>query len=594
MSHANDSIIVEDVIWKAGSGDNITNGIIRVIDDWTWESGTDAVFGTGNTVDFYAGSGSLITCQDNNASFGTLDINKPSASSSDTYIGGTSTQAMRVAGDMTVRAGNQFHLQGYELQVDGSLVNEATCEIDMTTGALLEIDNVFNINGMLDVDDGSVLVHDFFNLETTGELIIDGGSMVSDVPTGAPYWCEFDGITDGILETTYNNQRYNSGFSGTISGGNIRIGGAFYSDDNTFYPTGGTVEFINGGGHFIDHNNGCWFHNVTFNNNGIRIIYYKMTVKNDLLITAGGFNASNDFISVGGHWTNNVGPGAFVEGTGNVYFDGTDPNSNQQINGETFYNLTNNNLVSQVVIAGNTTVTNDFNTGAAACTTRVAAPLLDVQNYLDVSDATLILDLYAPDVDAALLQMGGNIVVFAGSLTVDDLADSYLKGSYDIQGGTVDITQDTDPGSSVDLEANVTLQNGVMYVKGGNLDYSRWTGTPKPELIMSGNSILDFTDAGIFVQDDNFIANVTGGLIRCSGFIDINTANFQLAGGTTEIYGNGSFYISHLPGSHFHNLNINPGNIFEVTMQSDIAARGYFLLSTGTFNTNGFDIEVGQ
>jgi len=596
MSHADDTINVNDVVWKSGSGDIVSDGIIIVSDDWTWESGTGAVFDPGNTVEFIGGTASLIKCQDDDASFGTLDINKPSGPSADTYIYGASTDAMRVAGDMTVRAGNQFHLQGEELQVGGSLVNEAGCEIDMSSGALLEVNDFLSINGSLDVDAGSVLVHDFFDLETTGQLIIDGGSMVSDVLFGAPYWCNFAGsltISGGILETTNTNQRYESTFSGTISDGTFRVGGAFKAYASTFQPSGGTVEFIFGGGHYIELSSGCWFHNLTFNNSGIRDLNSTMTVKNDLLITAGGFNTGSNGVYVGGNWTNNVGSTAFVEGTGTVYFNGEDPVNAQLINGETFYNLQNNNYFNQLEIAGNTTVLNNFNTGAAACTTHVTAATMDVQNYLDVSDARLILGATAPDVDAALLQMGGTIEVKDGSLTVNDLADSYLKGDYMITGGTVDITQDTDPGSFVDLKANVTLQNGTMYVRGGTLAFSRWTGIPIPQLNMSGNSILDFTDAGIYVQDDNFTANINAGLIRCNGYIDINTATFQLTGGTMEIYGGGNYSVKHLAGSHFHNLKINPGPAYQVIMLSDIEAHGYFLLSTGTFLTNGYDIEVG-
>jgi len=597
MSHATDTIIVEDVVWKSGSSANIFDGVFQVSGHWNWESGTSAVFGKGNIVEFLGPAASLIKCQDDDASFGTVDINKPAGPAADTFIHAASTDTVRVKGDLTVRAGNQFHLQGGDLTIDSSLVNETGCEIDMTAGAFLEATKFLSINGTLDVGAGSVLVHDFFSLETTGQLIIDGGSMVTDVAFGFPFWCDFDGtlnMTDGILQTTNVNQRYNSTFSGTISGGTIRIGGAFQSSDNTFQPADGTVEFIYGGGHSIEQNNGCWFHNVTFNNNGQRVVYDKMTVKNDLLISAGGFNASDDEVLVGGNWTNNVGKGAFVEGTGTVFFDGTDPGSDQQINGETFYNLTNNNLVSELIIAGATTVTNDFNTGASSCSTRVAAPSLDVEHLLDNSNATLILDTYPPEVYVKKLLMGGTIAVQAGSFTADDLANSTIEGTYNIQGGTVNLSQDNTPGSFVHLTGNITMSNGTMYIRGGALDYSRWTGTPAPQLTMSGNSILDFTTTGIYIPDNNFTESITGGLIRCHGNFDINATNYTPAGGTTEIYGGNNYSINHLAGSNFHSLEINPGAGFQVQMLSDIVANGPFLLSTGTFNTNGYNITTGD
>ena len=113
---------------------------------------------------------------------------------------------------------------------------------------------------------------------------------------------------------------------------------------------------------------------------------------------------------------------------------------------------------------------------------------------------------------------------------------------------------------------------------------------------MTGNSTLDFTDAGIFIQNDNFVEDIQDGLIRCNGSININSTEFQPAGGTIEMYYSGISNVRHLAGSYFHNLEINPGSAagYEVQMGSDILVNGSLNIKSGTLKTLGKDLQVGN
>jgi hypothetical protein len=369
MSSSADSLVVlGDITWQPGSNDIITSGVILAGSDWTFQDGTNASLGTGNTVVFDKTLASIIRCDDANARFGNLVIGKPAGPSSDVFIHASSTDTMRVAGTMMVNAGNQFHMQSKRLTVDGNLVIQSAGEMDMTAGGhLLNNFSDFTLTGKLNVNAGTALVHGTFSMPVTGELNITGGSFTSDAPiTGSP-WQDLGGIfnmTSGKFEITRNSISIRPTAVTAISGGTIITGlafGAIYA--GTFHPTGGLVKCTHpaSGEAAIYCSAGNYFNDLEISGNlGLMT---DITVKNDLLISSGRLNSETFDIYIEGNWTNNVGPGGFIENGKTVYFTGAgdaDITTN-----ETFYNVvvakTNINFTA-LELAGYTTmnVTNDL------------------------------------------------------------------------------------------------------------------------------------------------------------------------------------------------------------------------------------------
>jgi len=108
MDHASGVLNAGDsygdlVSWEAGSKDGITSGTINVFGDWNFKNGTNAQLGTGNTVNFIGTNNSFIYCDDPDAAFGDLYINK--SNSPKDIVDVPDNQTLRVAGDITVYDG---------------------------------------------------------------------------------------------------------------------------------------------------------------------------------------------------------------------------------------------------------------------------------------------------------------------------------------------------------------------------------------------------------------------------------------------------------------------------------------------------------
>ncbi|MCX6272278.1 MAG: M43 family zinc metalloprotease [Bacteroidetes bacterium] len=330
MIYLPDSVVVgNNIYWRPGSNDSITNGKIFCGGDWTFYNGTNAILGSGNKVIFNQNNPSYIRCDDPNAAFGELQISKPGGAASETFIHGSSTDTIRVNGDMTVFPGNLFHVQSKNLIVDGILDIQNTAEMDLTTGYVLNNSSAFSLPGWLSVANGQVLVHGTFELETTGRLYIAGGSFTSDAPQVLPSWQYIRGafkLTDGVFEIANNSIYITSTVVDSISGGTIICGLAFAAiNSGTFEPSGGKVKCTNmvpSTTAYIFCSGGNFFHNLEISGrNGIQT---DINVKNDVLISDGYLSAETYDIYVGGNWTNLVGASGFYEYVQKVVFNGSE------------------------------------------------------------------------------------------------------------------------------------------------------------------------------------------------------------------------------------------------------------------------------
>jgi hypothetical protein len=607
MDNSNDTLFVDNIIWKSGSTDNITNGRIIVNGDWTWENGTLANIASGNTAEFKNSATGFIYCMDPNAYFYNLLINKSGGS---VWIHTTTTEPVRVNNDVDVITSSLFHVQVDPLDVNGDMTVTNGSTVRLYSAGSVEVDDDLTIDGYMELSGGGTVdVHGSLSLTSTGHLEMDDGTFTVDLPHSSPRSIIYlDGtltMADGIFEISNNHLWLSSTFAENVSGGTIRVGGTFYASSGVFTPTGGTLELMNYGGTsgypYIQLNSGNHLHNLVLDHNYTWLIgsggASTLTINQDLTINDGTLNGSNDDIYIGDDWINNIGNSGFTSGTGHVYLTGSNASPDMQVvaGTNTFYNLTNQNTNSVVEFAGQTTITNNYDAGngGAACETFITGTPIDIQNQLILDQGVLALSASAPTVTADYFVQGGTLQVTNGSFTANDLTEKYLEGDYTLYNGTINLHQDA--GQRVDINADITINNGTFNIHGGTGGSVHWPYIGgSASLAMSGGT-LDIKDLGIYFYNNSFTENITGGLIRSSGFLNCNSGVtfFTPSGGTMELYGSSNATLNLQPGNHFHNFwsSKNPGSY--ITASSDMDIKGELKVTSGEFRAGFHNINVG-
>ncbi len=558
MIYAEDSLFVgQDVIWHPGSTDDVTNGKIFVGDDWTFENGTLAQLNPANQVIFNSDQTAMILCNDADAAFGSMVIDKAAGAANDVYIHGSSTDTLRVAGTMEVLPSNTFHTQSRKMIVSGELDIQSGGEFILTSGYLRNDHNTLDLTGKLAVNQGTVLSKGHVTLPSTGNLIISGGSMTSDPPPAEFAFRQYGGrleLTSGLLEIRNDHVHILSSFDDQISGGTFKIIGAFQANAaGTFQPSGGTVWF---GQDYVTAyktfycTNGNYFHHLTID--GTMQLESNILVNGNINLTSNNLRGTDKTISLQGNWNNTAGVGGFSAMTGKVVFNsGT---NHQSCNGETNFNILeiDKGFGDLIIYTGST----------------VQCATYDWTN--------------------------GELQVNGGTFIADDLADNGLYGKYYISslGGLLEVHQD--PAQYTDLNGRIVLSGGEMHVYGGNGD-SYWPFAADAEIRMYGG-VLDFKDNGVYLHSSAYGLNeiITAGKIRVNGsFTGIRT-DFNPAGGTTELYGAATAQISHGAGSNLHHVWINKNTATHVTIPtSGLQINGNLDIYDGAITFHNDLVNVG-
>ncbi len=530
MSSPDDSLIVNDIIWESGSSDIVTDGKIFVSGNWTFADGTSAQLGTGNAVYFDGSIASLVLCNDSDAEFGTLIIDKTAGPSADTYIHASSTDIMRVSGDMTVSAGNQFHLQTKDLLVDGTLDIEDAADMDISSGGTLTNNSDFTLNGLLDVDAGDALIHGTFELATTGTLTINGGSFKTDEYTKEKAWRYLRGtfnLSDGLFWISDQSIWISSTCMTTISGGIIRTGIGFSAQyAGTFEPSGGLVELTTYLPSYIYCSNGNYFHDLIIDKGThTQLLGTDVIVNNDLNILSGALDVNGYDMYIGGNWTNNVGDTGFVEGTGKVTFNGI--NESDITTDETFYDLSIDKTAVgwedlEIMDGFTIDVTNDLNITVGNIEMNTGSTL-NIDNDLDIA---LNAGLNAYSDTGLNISVGGNwtndntyydswrgfypgtsTVTFNGTndqiVTSSCSADSFYNVVIDKSAGNFR------PSNNVEMFGDLNINDGFWYDLYSYLTHSvygdftvtagaGWSGTTGNTLVFKGTAdqTLDYEPSG--------------------------------------------------------------------------------------------------
>ena len=303
-------------------------------------------------------------------------------------------------------------------------------------------------------------------------------------------------------------------------------------------------------------------------------------------IASGKLDGSDVDLEVGGNWSNAVGAAGFNAGTRRVIFNGV--GVNQSISGTNlFYNLVDGRSGSdQLEIRGNTTVQHDFTVGYQ---TAVWAPL-DVQGTLNISNPACQLILWgSAAAQAATLDLGGELLVYSGSLTADDLLDNGLYGYIDIRGGHVTFTQGSGSGEWFDLYGTLKMTGGRLDLVGGGGDHY-WPFSGACVFTMNGG-ILDFQDHGWRIRS-GFSGGVTNGTLRCAGNVITEIAGFTPTGGSLELYGDAGAMLQQAAGSTFPTLLVNKNNGVPVGLNSDLTVIGDVEIRGGALEAYTYTLSV--
>ncbi len=245
----------EIISWEAGSTDIVSSGTINVFGDWYFKNGTDAQLGAGNTVNFYGTNRSYIYCDDDNASFGNIDINKSLIPKD--YVQLSAGNTLRVSENLyvydgmlileentNINVGNEFYIDnGCTLSAIGTAVSEVTisgspnyCVLDINNGATISAEYAI-----------------FEYLESNGVAI----SPTAIIDPAHPFnHCTFrESPAGGSLLTIANNQTLT--IDGAIFPPNYWSGGYNVSKIND----AGHITFTNVDGGFV----GSYFEEDPYN-----------------------------------------------------------------------------------------------------------------------------------------------------------------------------------------------------------------------------------------------------------------------------------------------------------------------------------------
>lgn len=612
--------IGDDIYWRSGSNSNLTHGSINLDNNWYFYDGTNAQFGTNNTVSFVGSESQFIYCFDDDAEFNDVVIDNTTWA---IWIHATSTDTMRVVGDMTVTAGDVFQVETSDLLINGILDIEDTGALYLEdVGGTMTNNSDFTLNGELNIDGGDALIHGEFELAETGILTIDSGSFISDNPyhSRSRGWEYIGGtlnLSDGLYESTYNSPCFDSTSSSTITGGTIRTGFAFSAEHpGTFEPTGGEVEFIGEVefGPRIICSNGNYFHNFFMNRtSGTSNLHSDIVINNDITINSGELNVIGfgDVynISVGGNWTNNAGVDGFLEETGTVTFFGN--NDAQTTTDETFYNLVLDKTSSRGDIleipASNTVnVTNDLNIDDGVLVLNDNSNL-NIGIELNVNSGGT-LDITCSNGNEAIIshyldfydfniESGATILANYGIFEYMSLNGLYIKtgaiidGTHSLNNCTFQFGEESGTLLRIDNDQTFTANNA-------NFPTNTWSGTSNVMKSVDSGEVTFTNATGDFAGPD--YEDDVNNRIHWDGFApdleitdvawtDTNPYVCEQITATVTVYNNGnvsipagtSFYVD-----LYYDLP-SPPNPFEYGDQYELISSG---IPTGDFITVDFDV----
>ncbi|MDZ4122315.1 MAG: hypothetical protein U1C33_07820, partial [Candidatus Cloacimonadaceae bacterium] len=298
--------------------------------------------------------------------------------------------------------------------------------------------------------------------------------------------------------------------------------------------------------------------NLTCNHAGFASQLSDFRIGGSILRSQGNYRTNNYTLRIGGDWNYILGDNSFQQGTSSVIFDGIRDSS---IIPFTFHKveLSKTGSGKLLVPSGNV-------------------------NFLSYK------------------WNSGTIQVSGGNLYIHNLLDTNIKGNYILDSGNIELTQNAN--RYVDLDANLTINGGIMRILGGRPYPSEWAYTRAVTVNMSGG-ILDFGDKGVDITNTGYplVLNISGGTIRTSGSFSISRVNTYFTGGTIELYGAADAEVYTNVAAAFYNLIIykasareegTRSNTLAVNVNSSLSIDNDLTISSGYLKINNATVNVGN
>jgi len=429
---------------------------------------------------------------------------------------------------------------GGSFRINNSAATVTCAQYDWTAGAIDIYAGTFTANDLYDngiygnyfVNPGGTinLTNNDGYVDLNGNLTFTGGGTINVYGgTYDSYWPYNANasltMSGGILDFKDRSIRVDTSyytFSYNITGGTIRTSRNFFCLRTDFNPIGGTIELYGSTDALVILEVGSSFNNLCINKMSSReeVIDENPLIDTDrfgnrtegtvlsrsntvtattnldingyFLIQSGTFIAPAQ-MNVQSHWYNNVGPDAFVEGTGLVVFDG---GLNSTCDTENFFNLELNKTGSYYL--------------------RPFSP-----------DMTITCQSYT--------WTSGMLYVNGGTFTAYDMVDDAIMGEVVISDGAIHFYQDTS--QWLDLRGSLLVSmTGQLHLHGINGD-TYWPFGGNASLTMNGGHII-IHDSGLYIYDDYVFSNViTSGTISVAGDFTCHRSNFNPGGGTIQMIG---------------------------------------------------------
>ena len=303
-------------------------------------------------------------------------------------------------------------------------------------------------------------------------------------------------------------------------------------------------------------------------------------------LASGKLDGSLVDLQVGGSWSNFVGTAGFTPGNHKVTFNKA--NVQQNIHGTNlFYDLVDARSGSdQLLLRGPTTVQRNFSVNYQ---TAVWSGL-DVQGTLVISNVACQLILWgSSDVQAAALNLGGELLVYSGSLVADNLLNNGLYGYIDIRGGQVTLTQGTASGDWFDLYGTINMTGGRLDLVGGGSDHY-WPLSGACSFTMNGG-VLDFHSQGWWIRS-GFSGGITNGTLRCAENVFADTSAFAPVGGLLELYGPLNGQLRQAAGSRFPSLLVNKKGSARADVTTNLTITGSVEIRSGVLKAGTNTLSV--
>ena len=487
---------------------------------------------------------------------------------------------------LTLKHGAQLTIYNGNLTVNNDFEIYGNITMNHSSGSLTVLrDMLFNHGASMNVTALAVLsvqrwleFHPGSNVDLNNGIIELSGSAIGYIRTFKPtsiYHLRSNknpGFASGIGEIsdstlTIKGNLYildGSTFNHYYAGTTVLLGGFYAFTGSILHFNMGTLSMEGAESKVIsiaDASN--YLNHLTINkSSGATVsLSYDVDVRGHLLIQSGYLDTNSRDFYLGGNWTNNIGPAAFIEGTRSVFVKG---GANQIMGSETFYKLVLNKAYGEMQIP----------TGSA-----VSCAQYD--------------------------WMAGTYRVNGGIFSVADLVDPGIFGKIYLNSGLIEYQQDSS--NYNDLRGELFISGGTFRVMGG-LGPNYFSYVDVATLTMTGG-VLDYVHQGIDIPAGYLFNDyISGGIIRTSKDFRVYRTDFNPTGGVIELYGStdATLHMIETPGSNFSGVTIyksasrDETNALEYPIDpvrmgnSNPPARTNVVTGSGLLDINGnFRIEAG-